>query len=60
MCMCAGVRSITRHIQRPHRVRRAADAQLPFGIPAPALDPAPARDDARVESTKSDGDSGDA
>ncbi len=47
-------RSITRHIHRLRRTGisradlRAADAQLPVAVRAPALDPAPTRNDARV------------
>jgi hypothetical protein len=53
----AEIRGFTRHIQRLHqRVCRAADAQLPIAVVAPALDPAPARDDAHVGHPMGDGD----
>jgi hypothetical protein len=41
-------RSSTWNIRRQRRVRHAADAQLPAPVAAPALDPAPACDDARM------------
>jgi hypothetical protein len=43
------------HVYRTPRVRGSADAQLPAIILPPALDPAPKRDDARVEPTQGDG-----
>jgi hypothetical protein len=54
------VRTVTRHIRRTRRIRRAADAQLPEEVRAPALDPAPANNRARVEISQGDGDGGDA
>ncbi len=47
------------HVYWTPRVRRAANAQLPPVIAAPALDPASGRDDARVGPTRGDGDGGD-
>jgi hypothetical protein len=52
------VRSVTRHIRRTRRIRRAADAQLPVAIHAPALDRAPANNRARVSPSQGDGDGG--
>ncbi len=51
--------SVTRHIRRTRRIRPAADAQLPVPVVAPALDPAPALDRARVEPSQGDGNGGD-
>ncbi len=48
--------SVTRHIRRTRRIRRAADAQLPVAVAAPALDPAPASNRARVRASQGDGD----
>jgi hypothetical protein len=39
-------------------IRRTADAQLPVAVLAPALDPAPAYNRARVFKSKGDGDGG--
>ncbi len=55
-----GQGSVTRHIRRTHRIRRAADAQLAVDVAAPALEPAPAHYRARVQETQGDGDGGDA
>jgi hypothetical protein len=55
-----GRASVTRHIRRTRRIRPAADAQLPVAVVAPALDPAPAHNRARVFLSQGDGDSGDA
>ncbi len=51
-----GRASVTRHIRRTRRIRPAADAQLPVVVGAPALDPAPALNRARVVITQGDGD----
>ncbi len=51
--------SVTRHIRRTGRIRSAIDAQLPEEVRAPALDPAPAHNRARVERSQGDGDGGD-
>ncbi len=48
--------SVTRHIRRTRRIRPAADAQLPVAVGAPALDPAPAHNRARVVRSQGDGD----
>ncbi len=48
------------HIYRTPRVRGAADAQLPVAVAAPALDPAPGRDDAGGFPTQGDGGGGSA
>jgi hypothetical protein len=55
-------RFVTRHIRRTRyfQVRRAADAQLPVPVGAPALDPTPAHNRARVEVSQGDGDGADA
>ncbi len=55
-----GMTSVTRHIRRTRRIRRAAVAQLPEGVPAPALDTTPAHNRARVSISQGDGDGGDA
>ncbi len=52
--------SVTRHIHRTPRTYRAADAQLPVPVVAPALDPAPAHNRARVVPSQGDGNGGDA
>ncbi len=58
--MRKGGLSSTLHVYRNPRVRVAADAQLPVVVVAPALDPAPRREDARVVPTQADGEGGDA
>ncbi len=55
-----GGASITRHIRRPRRIRRASDAQKPDRVPAPALDPALAHNRAGVIMSQGDVESGDA
>ncbi len=54
--------SFTRQIRRSRRINRAqaADAQLPVAVVAPALDPTPADNRARVVVSQGDGDGGDA
>ncbi len=52
--------SVTRHIRRTRRFSPAADSQLPVVVGAPALDPAPAHNRARVVESQCDGDGGDA
>ncbi len=44
----------TLHVYRTPRVRVAADTQLPGPVLAPALDPAPRRNDARVRVSQGD------
>jgi hypothetical protein len=53
-------RAVTRHIRRTRhgRIRRAADAQLPVAVVAPALDPTPPHNRARVVFSQGDGDGG--
>ncbi len=51
--------SRTLHVYRTPLVRESANAQLPV-VGAPALDPAPNRDDTRVGPSQVDGDGGDA
>ncbi len=58
--MCgSGRTSVTRHVHQARRIRPAADAQLPVEVGAPALDPAPAHNRARVVRSQGDGDGGD-
>ena len=57
-CTRAGEASVTRHIRRTRRIRRAADAQLPIAVVAPALDPTPVHNRARVLISQGDGDGG--
>jgi hypothetical protein len=58
VCVCVGGLFSTRHFCRTRRDRilRPADAQLSVKVAAPALDPAPAHNRARVVPTQGDGD----
>jgi hypothetical protein len=49
----------TCHIRRAVLIRSAPDAQLAVAVGAPALDPAPGSDRARVVLPRRDGDGGD-
>ncbi len=48
-----GRASVTGHVRRSRHgpIRRTADAQRPVGVVAPAFDPAPAHNRARVGSS---------
>jgi hypothetical protein len=54
ICWKTGRASVTRHIHWARRIHRVVDAQLPVPVGAPALDPAPAHNRARVSMSQRD------